>query len=165
MEIIITNKKSDIDFDKLMEVYYESNMENIEKSSYFSVESIDAFREKEIFDNYKKDYINYLKEDFLANKENYIAIIRNKDTYLSALRLHYEEDCYLIEALETNPDFRNRGYGEKLLKSVLIKFPKKTVFNSEVGLNNKKSLGLHKKLGFKILERRKSNLLLAYNIE
>lgn len=165
MELLVTNNVKRIDFEKLMDVYEESNRENIVNASDFIGELGDSFKEKEIFDNYKKDYINYLKEDFLANKENYIVIIRNKDTYLSALKLHYEEDCYLIEALETNPDFRNRGYGEKLLKSVLIKFPKKTVFNSEVGLNNKKSLGLHKKLGFKILERRKSNLLLAYNIE
>lgn len=160
MEIVITNDIDRIDFEKLMDIYEESNCENIQKA-YKIADGLDDFYEKEkIYKIYKDSYISYLKNEFLANKENYLVILKDKDVYLSGLRLHYRKDYYLIEALETNPNFRNKGYGERLMSEVLKAFPYKTVFRSEVAISNEKSLGLHKKLGFKIIEKIENNLVL-----
>lgn len=161
MEVVFTNKIDEIDLEKLMDIYEESNWENIQKA-YNLVGGLNNFYENEkIYQIYKDAYISYLKDDFFANKENYLIILKDKDTYLSALRLHYRKDYYLIEALETNPNFRNKGYGERLMSEVLKAFPYRTVFRSEVAISNEKSLGLHKKLGFKIIEKNENNLVLS----
>ena len=97
----------------------------------------------------------------MANKENYLAILKDKDVYLSGLRLLHKKYYYLIEALETNPNFRNKGYGERLVRDLLKEFKDKTVFRSEVAISNEKSLGLHKKVGFKIVGKIENTLLLA----
>ena len=69
-------------------------------------------------------------------------------SYLSALRLHREEGGYLIEAIETKPEFRNLGYGLSLLFLVRKRISEDFYLRSEVSENNIKSLNLHKKLGF-----------------
>lgn len=161
MEIVITNDIDRIDFEKLMDIYEESNCENIQKA-YKIADGLDDFYEKEkIYKIYKDSYISYLKNEFLANKENYLVILKDKDVYLSGLRLHYRKDYYLIEALETNPNFRNKGYGERLVRDLLKEFKDKTVFRSEVSISNEKSLGLHKKVGFKVVGKIGNTLLLA----
>lgn len=63
MRLIITNKVKNIDLDKLMEVYTESNSENLDKFSYASLDDLESA------------YKEYLKKDFLENKDNYLAIL------------------------------------------------------------------------------------------
>ena len=82
------------------------------------------------------------------NKDNYLAVLANGQSYLSALRLHREDGGYLIEAIETKPEFRNLGYGLSLLWLVRKRIPEGFYLRSEVSEKNIKSLGLHKKLGF-----------------
>ena len=136
MRLIITNKVEKIDLNKLMEVYRESNCENLNKLSYPSLDDLEnTFKE-------------YLSKDFFANKENYLAILADGQSYLSALRLHREAGGYLIEAIETKPDFRNLGYGLSLLFLVRKRISEAFYLRSEVSENNIKSLNLHKKLGF-----------------
>ena len=91
--------------------------------------------------------------------------MKNEKTYLAALRIYDEGDFYFLEALETRPEYRRRGYGENLLREVFSLLKKGSEIRSEVSLSNKKSLALHKKLGFTIIEKRKSNLLLTYKID
>ncbi len=160
MQVVFTNKIAEIDFDKLMDVYEESNRENMSNASDF-IGNLGDFSSEEIYKTYRNSFISYLKDEFLANKENYLVILKDKDVYLSALRLHHRKDYYLIEALETNPDFRNKGYGERLLRDLLKEFKDKTVFRSEVAISNEKSLALHKKVGFKIVDKIGNTLLLA----
>ncbi|WP_296129676.1 GNAT family N-acetyltransferase [uncultured Anaerococcus sp.] len=136
MRLIITNKAENLDLDKLMEVYKESNYENMISLSY------------DYLDNLESTYKEYLCKDFLENKDNYLAVLANGQSYLSALRLHREDGGYLIEAIETKPEFRNLGYGLSLLWLVRKRIPEGFYLRSEVSEKNIKSLGLHKKLGF-----------------
>ncbi|WP_311537658.1 GNAT family N-acetyltransferase [uncultured Anaerococcus sp.] len=136
MRLIITNKAENLDLDKLMEVYKESNYENMISLSY------------DCLDDLESAYKEYLKKDFLENKDNYLAVLANGQSYLSALRLHRGDGGYLIEAIETKPEFRNLGYGLSLLFLVRKRIPEGFYLRSEVSEKNIKSLGLHKKLAF-----------------
>lgn len=141
MKLIITNKIERIDLDSLMEVYAESNRENLEKFAYKNL------------DDLENAYKEYLSKDFLNNKDNYLAILSDGKNYLAALRLHREDGGYLIEAIETREDYRKKGYGFKLLSLVIDWTCEDLYLRSEVGEDNIKSIGLHKKLGFKIKEK------------
>lgn len=136
MRLIISNKVGKVDLDRLMEVYRESNYENMISLSY------------DCLDDLESAYKEYLKKDFLENKDNYLAVLANGESYLSALRLHREDGGYLIEAIETKPEFRNLGYGLSLLFLVRKRISEAFYLRSEVSENNIKSLNLHKKLGF-----------------
>lgn len=136
MRLIISNKVGKVDLDRLMEVYRESNYENMISLSY------------DCLDDLESAYKDYLKKDFLENKDNYLAVLANGESYLSALRLHREDGGYLIEAIETKPEFRNLGYGLSLLFLVRKRISEAFYLRSEVSENNIKSLNLHKKLGF-----------------
>lgn len=136
MGLIFTNKVEKVDLDKLMEVYRESNYENLNKLSYPSL------------DDLENAYKQYLVKDFFANKENYLATLRDENNYLAALRLHREDGGYLIEAIETREDSRKKGYGSRLLSLVISRVPEDLYLRSEVGEDNIKSIGLHKKQGF-----------------
>lgn len=162
MEVIFTNKISGIDLEKLMDVYEESNLENLSmvKSDYGHISDKNILYQK-----VRESYKSYIKNEFLKNGNNYLAIIKDDKDYLAALRLYDEGDFYLLEALETKPEYRRRGYGESLLREVISILKKGSQIRSEVSILNKKSLGLHKKIGFEILEKRENNFLLAYKID
>jgi ribosomal protein S18 acetylase RimI-like enzyme len=56
-------------------------------------------------------------------------------------------DGLLVEALETAPGYRRRGYAEALLRQVLGSFAGKKIY-SHVDKTNIPSLRLHEKCGF-----------------
>lgn len=91
MQVVFTNKIADIDFEKLMDVYEESNRENMSNASDFIRGLGDFFSEEEIYRIYRKSFVSYLKDEFLANKENYLVILKDKDVYLSGLRLLHKK--------------------------------------------------------------------------
>lgn len=162
MEVIFTNRISGIDLEKLMDVYEESNLENLSMvmSDYGHISDKNILYQK-----VRESYKSYIKNEFLKNGNNYLAIIKDDKDYLATLIIYDEGDFFLLEALETNPAHRRCGYGEYLVREVISILEKGIEIRSEVGISNKKSLNLHKKLGFQILEKRKSNLLLAYKID
>ena len=113
----------------------------------------------------KKAHISYIKNQFLSDKNNFIAILKDEDIYFSSLRLLYEGDFYLLEALETNPAYRQMGYGEELLREVIEKLPKGTLIRSEVGFSNNKSYELHKKVGLKIIGNKNGSYIFVYKCD
>lgn len=163
MEVVFTNKIEEIDLDKLMDIYEESNWENLFMEQGFLENK--KYDKNYLYQQVRKAYKDYIKEDFLENEKNRLAILKDRDTYLSALRVYDKGDFYLIEALETNPKFRRRGYAERLVREVINLLEKDSEIRSEVGISNKKSLGLQKKLGFKIIEKRKNSLVLFLKIK
>lgn len=68
--------------------------------------------------------------------------------YISALRLEPYKDGLLLEALETAPRHRRKGYGYQLLKAVLNAFPDRKIY-SHVSKRNVPSLAIHEKCGFR----------------
>lgn len=157
MEVVFTNKIEEIDLDKLMDIYEESNWENLFMAQGFLENK--KYDKNYLYQQVRKAYKDYIREDFLENEKNRLAILKDRDTYLSALRVYDKGDFYLIEALETNPKFRRSGYGELLVIKVLDFCDKNMEIRSKVGKANKKSLALHKKLGFRLKEEKENNLL------
>lgn len=131
---------------KLMGVYAESNREN---AAYFYPDCAD------ISDGIKKvenDFLTYLQKEFFVCPENTYCVMEKDTIWVSALRLYVMKDCYYIEALETSPMYRRRGYGAELLDAVLISLKKKGPFilRDNVGKRNAASLATHRKCGFEV---------------
>lgn len=162
MEVVFTNKIEGIDLEKLMDLYEESNWENLSiVSSDFDEKSDKNILYQKVRDAYKA----YLINEFLKSGKNYLAILKDEKAYLSAIRLYDQGKFFLLEALETNPKYRRFGYGERLVREVISLLGKGSEIRSEVAISNKKSLTLHEKIGFKIKEERKNGLVLFLKIK
>ena len=139
--LIVANKMSDLDFSQLMQVYCESNWEN-GKEIY-----PDELPEK-AFLLAREDFYNYLQEDFFPHRSAVYYIWTRDGEYLSALRLEKYEDGLLLQALETRPDMRGRGFAGTLMKNVLKQLPSGCKIYSHVSLRNEASLAVHSSCGF-----------------
>ena len=70
--------------------------------------------------------------------------------YISALRMEPYKDGLLLEALETHPDYRCRGYAKKLISAVLdhlLSQESKPIY-SHINKRNVASLNTHTACGF-----------------
>lgn len=140
------------DFDKLnkrklMDVYQESNTENV---PYFYPDCKNLEEGVKLVED---GFINFLRTEFFANSQNAYYVLEENGEWVSALRLNLIKDgVYYIEALETRPDSRKRGYGAKLLKGVLKSLTPPFTISSSVGKRNAASIKCHEKCGFTKLD-------------
>lgn len=137
--LVLAKKLHQLDFQRLMEVYEEGNRENgamLHPDLSVDQQMIRA----------EQSFYAYLTEVFFPVPGAVYAIWQEQGAYISALRLEPYEDGLLLEALETAPQYRRRGYGEKLIRAVQEKFPQKIY--SHVSKKNVPSLSIHKKCGF-----------------
>lgn len=143
------DKLGQIDFGKLMALYLEGNQDN---AAYFypNEDPNVALMKAE------QDFYQYLKESFFRVYGAVYAIWEENGLYLSALRLEPYEDGLLLEALETHPLYRRRGYGKKLICSVIayLKGEGSGVIYSHVNKSNKASLGIQLACGFQRVSER-----------
>ena len=138
----------DIDEKKLMGVYIESNTENTAFICPGEMNQEKALKFVE------KGFLNYLKSMFFTSEENTYWVLADKNKYLCACRTtEIRKGFYYLEALETIPDERNKGYGTKLLTFVTQELKKAGPFKlcSCVGKSNTLSLKTHQKCGFRII--------------
>lgn len=139
----IITSMSQLDTQQLMAVYRESNQEN--GSIFFPDPSTD-----EQLLRAEDRFLDYLREDFFQQKDAFYCVWAPVGAYQAALRLEPYRDGLLLEALETKPDARRKGYATALLRSVLDHL-RTTPYNkvySHVAKNNVASLTVHKKCGF-----------------
>lgn len=137
-----------IDQKKLMDVYFESNMEN---TDYFCPSEKDKEKALKFVEN---GFLNFLKTEFFASENSTYWVLTDKNKYLSALRTsEIRKSFYYLEALETDVNERNKGYDTKLLTEVLEELKKEGSFKlcSCVGKSNTLSLKTHQKCGFRII--------------
>ena len=138
--LYITTNLREVNFSALMTVYEEGNREN---GALFHPE----LPEGQQMLRAEQSFHQYLKEVFFPMAGSVYAIWVEKDVYVSALRLEPYEDGLLLEALETAPAYRRKGYAEKLMRAVQMEFPQKIY--SHVSKKNTASLAVHKKCGFR----------------
>jgi GNAT superfamily N-acetyltransferase len=141
--LYLADKLSRLTFSQLMAVYAESNRENAEEFWPELSENERLLRAEEAF-------YQYLKESFFKTSGAVYAMWMQGGKYAAALRLEPYEDGLLLEALETHPEYRNRGFASDLLTAVLEKFPEKIY--SHVGKRNTPSLRVHEKCGFRTIK-------------
>ncbi len=135
----ITNMK-EISFPMLMEVYAETNRKTAcvewpELPEGFAIEKAE------------RDFYDYLRNGFFRTDRSVYALWEVNGKYVSALRLEPYRDGLLIEALETAPLERRKGYGFALVQAVVCHI-EGTKLYSHVEKQNKASLALHERCGF-----------------
>ena len=138
--LYLATKLREVDFSALMGVYEEGNRENGALVHPGLPQGQQILRAEQSFHQ-------YLKEVFFPTAGAVYAIWVENDAYVSTLRLEPYEDGLLLEALETAPAHRRKGYAEKLLRAVQVEFPQKIY--SHVSKKNTASLAVHQKCGFR----------------
>ena len=136
--LYIARSLRELDFSRLMAVYAEGNAENAE-DLYPEMSAGERLLRAE------QDFYQYLREGFFPVQNAYYALWVEDGEYVSALRIEPYKDGVLLEALETHPEKRRRGFAEKLVKAVLA--GERKVY-SHVGKRNVPSLRVHEKCGF-----------------
>lgn len=143
--LIIANSLKELRYSSLMEVYRESNLENAR-------EFWPGVPENQQILQAEQGFYHYLKEGFFMQPGAVYCVWEEDGRYISALRLEPYEDGLLLEALETAPEQRRKGYAKALIQSVLAWVPKGRIY-SHVAKRNAASLATHRACGFeKILE-------------
>ena len=128
-----------LNFAQLMMVYEEGNREN---GALLHPE----LPEGQQILQAEQSFYQYLRECFFRTQGAVYAVWLENGQYVSALRLEPYEDGLLLEALETAPCERKKGYAEKLIRAVQAQFPQKIY--SHVHKKNTASLKVHQKCGF-----------------
>lgn len=130
-----------------MDVYRESNTENIDYF-YPGQPRTDGLREK-----IEANFLHFIETDFLTKPGNSYWVLEEDGVWVSALRLYTVQDRFFyMEALETRPDARRRGYAAKLMGGVMEALKQGGPFRlcDSVHKTNEASLNAHRKCGFVI---------------
>ncbi len=137
---------AELDTGQLMKVYSEGNREN---GAYFFP---DASPEEQLR-RAEAEFLSYLREDFFRCKGAFYCVWVENGCYQSALRLEPYNDGYLLEALETAPEGRRKGYATLLIKASLayLKTRSCKAVYSHVGKKNVPSLAVHTNCGFQLI--------------
>ena len=133
----------------LMDLYAEGNEENakdaMEENQNLPFETALAQAEE--------GFLAFLRETFFSRPGSSYWIWEEAGIYLSALRLStIEPGFYYLEALETHPDYRRRGYAAGLLRAVIAELKKEGPFRicDCVHKKNLPSLATHLACGFTV---------------
>ena len=137
----------DLDPAKLMEVYAESNLEN---TDYFYPDVTDK---TEAVRMVEAGFLDFLQNEFFARPGSVYWVLEKKGIWMSAVRTTKIRDgLYYLEALETRPDHRKKGYGAKLLCGISDALKEEGPFRlcDCVSKKNTASIKTHLKCGFRI---------------
>ena len=140
--LILADSFEKLDFSALMDVYAEGNEEN---GVYFWPDEAPA-RRLELAQN---EFRGYLLDGFFGTAKGTYCIWTEDGRYVSALRLEQHPEGMLMEALETHPIYRKRGYAKQLINAVAALFPAGTRIYSHVNKANTPSLVTHQSCGFR----------------
>ena len=131
----------DMDFEKLMDVYQQSNLENAKAIFPDDPPAVQQYKAWDAF-------AEYLRDDFFRVKGAFYAVWEADNRYICALRMEPFEDGLLLEALETMPAYRRAGYAAKLICAVLEMLPDGSAVYAHVHKRNGASLATHRRCGF-----------------
>ncbi len=135
----------DLDFDRLMDVYTQSNQLAAKRLYPHCTEYEQKMRLQEFF------YSSLLA--FFRESGAFYALWVQQGNYASALRVESFQDGVIITGLETAPRLRGQGFATALLQAVLGSLGESgisTVY-SHVDKKNRASLAVHKKCGFRVI--------------
>lgn len=138
--LLLATKLQELNFSQLMAVYEEGNREN---AQLFFPDLSEGQRMIQA----EQSFYEYLREGFFPVPGAVYALWIEHGKYVSALRLEPYEDGLLLEALETEPTQRGKGYAEQLIRAVQGQFSEKIY--SHVSKKNAASLAVHEKCGFR----------------
>lgn len=138
--LLIAKSLKDMNFRQLMDVYEEGNRENA-REQYPHLPTEQGIGEAE------QDFYAFLQQGFFAVQRAFYALWIVDGRYVGALRAEPYRDGLLIEALETKPDCRRRGYAAQLMRAVFDYLQDGKLY-SHIHKKNIPSQKLHEGLGF-----------------
>ena len=141
--LILARSLRELRFGALMGVYLQGNQEKAERD-YPEEPAGAGLRLAE------EDFYRYLRECFFRTPGAAYAVWEEGGSYVSALRLEPYRDGVLVNALETAPQQRRKGYASRLLEAVLGTLDGPVY--SHVAKRNLPSLALHERLGFRRIQ-------------
>lgn len=140
--LILAKKLRELSFGKLMEVYVEACLERGQELRPEETEPRQiAIGEQEFY--------QYLEQVFFRTPNAVYAVWEERGKYFSALRLEPFRDGLLLEALETRPEMRRKGYAKTLIHAVLRQIEDVKIY-SHVRKSNTASLRTHESCGFRV---------------
>lgn len=146
--LVTITEYQELDARKLMDIYSESNYEN---TDYFFPDEPN----KDVAVRKAEDgFLEYLKNDFIEQAGASYWILEKEGVWVSALRLNrITSGLHFLEALETRPDQRGKGFAALLLSGVVDSLKKEGPFRlcCCVGKKNTASLRAHEKCGFQVV--------------
>ena len=142
--LLVAHSLRGLSFPKLMEVYLEGNLEN--GTNRYPGEPPE--RQLALAE---EDFRAYLGQVFFAAEGAAYFILEEAGRYVSALRVEPYEDGLLLEALETAPGERRKGYAARLIRETVTHLQKRGPVRlySHVLRGNTASLRTHEKCGFR----------------
>ena len=139
--LYLARSLSQLHFGSLMTVYADANREN-------GRESWPEEPEMRQIQLAEADFYRYLSQVFFKTPGAFYAVWEENGRYVSALRLEPYRDGLLLEALETDPEQRRRGYAAALIQAVQTYLGESGKLYSHVDKRNLPSLKTHEKCGF-----------------
>ena len=141
----IIDSLRDIDFRQLMDVYEEDNQRN-GKQNYSD------FQDGLQLIYAEQDFYTYLEIFFSEPTARYAVWIEG-ERYVSALRFERYRDGLLLNALETAPAARQKGYATRLICAVLdyLRSTGSGILYTHIEKGNLPSLSVHKMCGFSVI--------------
>ena len=141
--LVVLNRLTDISFGALMEVYIDANREH-------GLELAPGEPEARQIALSEQDFYSYLHDSFFTCPGAMYCIWEENKQYVSALRLEPYQDGLLLEALETAPSQRRKGYAVQLIQSVqrMLEQQGSVRIYSHVNKKNLPSLKTHFRCGF-----------------
>lgn len=132
-------------FGELMDVYHDANEEK-------AMEWPDLPRGFAL-QLAEQDFRQYLEEVFFRTSGAVCALWEVEGKYVSALLLEPYKDGLLLEALETDPSQRKKGYAVSLIRAVQQHLTAQGAVKlySHVNKRNVASLKTHEKCGFYVI--------------
>lgn len=143
--LMVAKSLRELRFGELMEVYAESNQEKAEDwpdlSRGFALQLAE------------QDFFQYLKKVFFSTPRAVCCLWEEEGCYVSALRLEPYRDGLLLEALETAPAQRKKGYASALIRAVqdFLAEQGPVKLYSHVHKGNSASLRTHETCGFSVI--------------
>lgn len=139
--LLIAKSLRELNFRALMEVYIEGNLEKAEMSGLGVNQGLLQA---------EQDFYQYLRECFFAVQGAVYAVWVEAEEYVSAVRFEPYRDGVLLEALETHPQHRRKGYACQLIRTALAQLKPVKVY-AHVSKKNTASLAVHKHCGFTVI--------------
>lgn len=136
----IVKRLCELDFGQLMEVYAEGNRKNGDE--FYPRLPSGARRLRA-----EQDFYQYLRECFFPTPGAMYALWMEDGRYVSALRLEPYQDGLLLEALETAPAHRQKGFAAKLVSAATAAVEKPVY--SHISRKNTASQKTHIRCGFR----------------
>ena len=131
----------ELPFGALMAVYEQSNQENGE-------EFWPELSAGERLLRAEQEFYQYLQQVFFQTEGAVYYLWEVKSRPVCALRLEPYRDGMLLEALETAPEQRRKGYATALIRAALAQVGTVKIY-SHVGKRNEASLKTHIACGFR----------------